>query len=226
MPIDRRRHIIFVHIPKTGGSSIERMFGMTTSEHFVSAGPLKDLTPCNKSPQHFTWIELKRVLPLDFVQRAYKFAFVRNPWARFLSEYRYRQRDFLFRVRKMRERYYDQCCFDERHLSSLDAFVDVLELTFERRVDVYSGFDAHLETQLSFISDEHNQIAMDYIGRLEEFEKDVRMIANMVGVHIDKILQVNRSDQQIDYRHHYSQYARDAVASFYRDDIAAFRYVF
>ena len=61
---------IFIHINKTGGSSIERALDlrfehMTAREKRVDVGPRR-------------W------------QTAFKFAFVRNPWARALSHYRYR----------------------------------------------------------------------------------------------------------------------------------------
>lgn len=63
---------IFIHIPKTGGSSIERFFGQ---DHGLPGTP-----PAHKNIQWY----------LNHKQsnnRLYKFSFVRNPWDMFVSLY-------------------------------------------------------------------------------------------------------------------------------------------
>jgi hypothetical protein len=90
MPIFSRegRNLLFVHVPKTGGSTIERIFkrsGWTTYflETRTTGGDLFPLRRC--SPQHYQ-AELLREL-LNVSSLAGGFMIVRDPVARFRSEY-------------------------------------------------------------------------------------------------------------------------------------------
>jgi len=88
MPLYRHndRAILLVHIPKTGGSSLEEML--------VDAGALQALkfhkrlgyAACN--PQHMHWEVLCRWVPKEFYN--FSLAIVRNPYDRLASEYAWR----------------------------------------------------------------------------------------------------------------------------------------
>jgi hypothetical protein len=83
MPVYERggRRVLFVHIPKTGGTSIEAAFRRAGfAESYLS----KSFTPHGCRPQHLTAADLVEEfpgLPFDYV-----FAVVRDPAARFGSE--------------------------------------------------------------------------------------------------------------------------------------------
>jgi len=90
MPIFSRegRNLLFVHVPKTGGSTIERIFkrsGWTT--YFLETRATgADLFPLRRcSPQHYQ-AELLREL-IDVSRFDVRFMIVRDPVARFRSEY-------------------------------------------------------------------------------------------------------------------------------------------
>ena len=72
---------IFIHIPKTGGSSIERFFGQ---DHGLPGTP----------PAHHNvhWY-MKNSSNFD---QLYKFSFVRNPWDRYVSLYFYKRERFNY----------------------------------------------------------------------------------------------------------------------------------
>jgi chondroitin 4-sulfotransferase 11 len=67
-----RSRCIFIHIPKTAGSSVvETLFG--------------------ENSRHIPYFEYERANPRKF-QRFFKFAFVRNPWDRVVSTYTFLRR--------------------------------------------------------------------------------------------------------------------------------------
>ena len=96
MPFDRQRRLLFLHIPKTAGSSIEQalgLFGPWQQENLQTGFGLiqsRDLLARNLSSnflQHLTLAELEELFP-DVLQQSQLFTVVRDPWQRLLSSYR------------------------------------------------------------------------------------------------------------------------------------------
>jgi hypothetical protein len=81
------RLVLFIHIPKTGGSSIETALAQHGPLLLAAGDTTRDL-PC--SPQHFHAALLKAMLPVDRID--YSFMVVRHPLDRMLSEYRWTTR--------------------------------------------------------------------------------------------------------------------------------------
>jgi len=81
MVVCHQRKIIFIHIPKTGGSSIETMLSdngrYELHYHCVRNG---------RSQHHLTAFELKYALG-PMYQNYFKFAFIRDPYDKMISEY-------------------------------------------------------------------------------------------------------------------------------------------
>jgi hypothetical protein len=222
VPFDADKMLVFIHVPKTGGTSIEHMFGLREPSKFFSKTPIPTLTPPNKTPQHFTYRELQNNLPPDFLRAAYKFAFVRNPWDRFLSEYCYR-RDHYKGTPVLRSGRYH---YNDTDLESLGNFTRIFERPPEKLREATGGFDGHIDTQLSYLVDDDGKIATDFVGRFEEFETHVRFIAQRFNLPITAMSHLERSSRQSDYRIYYSDYSRAAVADFYKCDIETFGYAF
>ena len=96
MPFDRQRKLVFLHIPKTAGSSIEQaldLFGPWQEENLQTGFGLiqsRDLLARNLSSnflQHLTLAELEDLFP-EILDQAKLFTVVRDPWQRLLSSYR------------------------------------------------------------------------------------------------------------------------------------------
>ncbi len=67
--ISHERRVLFVHVHRTGGTSIQKHL----KETLFGAE--------NLGPQHSSLIEAKRLIGPEFASY-FKFAFVRNPWER------------------------------------------------------------------------------------------------------------------------------------------------
>lgn len=90
MPLYRNsdRIVLFVHIPKTGGSTVEEVLKAEGSAQALKYH--KRLGYSKSTPQHMHWDITKHWISEEFYD--YAFTVVRNPFARLLSEYRWRQK--------------------------------------------------------------------------------------------------------------------------------------
>ncbi len=87
MPIFKlgTKTILFLHIPKAGGTSVERWLSQSATESFHLSRNALGL-PC--VPQHFHGALIDALFAPGFFD--YSFAVTRNPYRRLLSEYNYR----------------------------------------------------------------------------------------------------------------------------------------
>lgn len=116
--ICRKLEALFVHIPKAAGQSVERVLLAEMGVDCESrAGTLLAPNPDpSRGPPRLAHLTAEEYVKLGWLSEEdfgalFKFAFVRNPWARLASEYRYRNlgpslgfREFVlsrFRVQKM-----------------------------------------------------------------------------------------------------------------------------
>lgn len=77
------KRILFVHIPKTGGTTVENWMRSLGDLHFYSIG-VPGALKC--TPQHFTYKLITQLVGSSYFD--YIFTIVRNPYQRMLSEYR------------------------------------------------------------------------------------------------------------------------------------------
>lgn len=172
MPILRKagRNILFIHVPKTGGTTIERVFkdsGYRTLYLDSKVGPGSDNSLRRCSPQHMH-AEL-----LEQTFRIHKFDFMflvsRNPISRFKSEYiwRHRKKEFAVEAQSVEnwgmkafQAYASDPYIYDNHLRpQVDfhipgAFAYRLEDGLDTIVrDLNSRFNCELETQIPRIYD-------------------------------------------------------------------------
>ena len=194
MLISNQKRFIFVHIPKTGGSSIFRA-----------------LSFCNNAPdtdenRHLELIEIYNrygYLAGDDdgqaggLKKYFKFAFVRNPWDRVVSMYSYRLRN-----------------------REIPPDLTFSEFVVNRREH---PFGMHRD-QVKFIEDPAGQVAVDFIGRFENLEKDWSTIQSRFGIS-SGLPHLKRTSHR-PYQTYYSPELRKEIADLYRRDIETFGYRF
>jgi len=81
MVVCHEKKCIFIHIPKTAGTSIEQFIRDHGKNNLLFIGVRN-----NRSLQHLTANELKTMMPYIY-KKYYKFSIVRNPYDKLLSEY-------------------------------------------------------------------------------------------------------------------------------------------
>lgn len=232
--ISTSHRALFVHIPKCGGQSVEQFFlkalGLTWEQRYrLQLRPNDD--PAKGPPRlaHMTaaeYVELGYVSAAEFA-RLYKFAFVRNPWARLVSEYRYQP----FHVHR-----YDFRTFVLRR--------------FPR--PGWSDAYRHVMPQVDYLTDRDGRLLVDFVGKLENFTADFATICSALKfppappphrnvTRVEKGRLFSRTTLyrlqgaacghfgdpgHSDYRAYYDDETREHVAEYYRRDIDAFGYGF
>ena len=202
---------LFVHIPKTGGTSISH----------ILRGQLWLLNH-HMPTQHLTALEChqKSYSSCLLWGRRFSFTFVRNPWDRIVSYYFY-QRYVLSAI----------SIISEKNIS-LDDFI---KICFRDKEFAYFEYDGNKHKryigtpQLSWITDANGEIMVDYIGRYETLNQDWEIIKPRLfpapregGV----LPHINKSPREHDYRSYYSDETVDIVKNFYIRDIEYFGYKF
>ncbi len=211
--ISHEHKIIFIHIPKCAGSSIEKYF---RAKWFSWKEPNYDylLGWCPKRKIHLQHATAQQMLEMELVDEQtwnsyYKFAFVRNPWDRAYSDYFWLMKDL-----KVKDIF-------KNYLLKKGQFKHFLT---DPSIKEYRG--DHLIPQIDFIN-VNNSIAVDFIGRFESFQNDFNELKFRLGLEKEMLLHEKQSKKLFShYSHFYNQRSKKLVAEIYLDDISAFEYKF
>lgn len=219
MIISTRKNFIFVHVYKTGGTSVSsalinyaRLRERIASEFYLS----KKLTSFINSKLNLTdqgnqWfnglhkhakaIEIREYLGDSKYNAYYKFAFVRNPWDWQISLYHYIRKDKYHK--------------DNTIANTLN-FHDFLK----REIENFAP------CQLDFLSDDRGKIILDKIGKFETLQQDFYEILNYLSLTPVKLQRLNPSNRSKNYRQYYTEQTAMLVNDYFQRDIEYFNYSF
>lgn len=203
------RPFIFVHIPKCAGTSIEAVLLpiVTSHQHF------KDLSEADRS---LYWLPGKKALQhsklraygRDYPLKDYfKFAFVRNPWDRAISQINYlrtKAQAPLFR-----------------------------EKTFKQQVWAYCNTRTRIWahnlglSQTDYLLGKSGKMEVDFVGRFESLAADFRSICQRMSIDpVPSIPHVFNSKRQEHYSVFYDEESAEWIRRRFASDIDAFGYTF
>lgn len=206
MPISREHGLCFIHIPKTGGSSIESALGMKRPGCFWNPA---DRSRHGVTPQHWTLAQLRAEIP--DLPRFTLFTMVRNPFDRLVSEYHH--------VREINH----PAPF---HCIDFDSFVALALRMPEKRRRPF--FDAHLEPQYRFIRWgllPWRRPAV-HVLRFEQIQDGFDWLRHRTGCELVFPHEL-KSSRPRDYRGYYRKpETRRRVEAFYARDLREFGYAF
>ena len=188
-----QHHCIFIHITKTAGTSVAKgLFGYL--------------------PYHYTAIDYRVIYGRKEFNTYFKFAFVRNPWDRLYSAYRYLKSGGWNAEDKI---------WYESNIAEYDNFND-----FVTKWLTTSNINKHLHfmPQCHFICDSNDKILVDYLAYFETINDDFDRIANKLN--IKAALKHHNANPAGSYIHTYNDETRNIVANVYSKDIALFGYDF
>ena len=207
MIISHQHRFIFAAVPKTGTHSVRQALREHMSEDdieqvglFVNKRfPFEELAAIRHG--HLSLQQVRPFLGEEAFADYFKFAFVRNPFDRFVS----------------------YCAFMSRDSGHF--------ATDPQAVMRYFLFDAppekHIlfQPQSSLLVDGDGQLLTDMVGRVETMQASYDAICARIGIPPRALDQVNSSSRG-DYRAYYTDPLKDAVATRYAQDLALFGYDF
>ena len=195
-----RNKILFLHIPKTAGSSI-------------TASQLKLDKVIHPIHQHGAWREIKELLTEDY----YKIAFVRNPWDRFVSLYFY-----FFNMKPDHFAYqYDHTTVKniQRFKTFEDFCLNFGDFDRQQPFKKFHFFNQNLWTH------NNGECFLDFLGCFENLNSDLDRLASILNIEIKKIPHLNASAHE-NYKKYYNDKTMNIVANLYERDISLFNYSF
>tara|TARA_E500000305_G_scaffold109017_1_gene112927 strand:- start:4911 stop:5555 length:645 start_codon:yes stop_codon:yes gene_type:complete len=189
--------VIFLHVPKAAGTSVNRaLYGKTLG--------------------HYSALEVQRAFP-NLFRRCFSFSLVRNPWDRALSAYRFAK---LGATKSMGVYQPEQY-----HIPQFDTFERfVCEWLPSRNL---TNSDFIFRPQYSFVCDRKKRIIVDHLGYVERLRETVSFVERRLGRELDiKVENATNAGSGVYQDAYFSDEMVEIVRSVYADDVSMFGYEF
>ncbi|MCI5207272.1 MAG: hypothetical protein D3910_00405 [Candidatus Electrothrix sp. ATG2] len=230
--ISHKNKCIFIHIPKVAGTSLISLLrdtgntAVTKEKNIPFSFDFNRIDPPSPHLKAIDYIKYGYTTADEF-NSYFKFAFVRNPWDRIVSEYKYRRHPARYDFKTFLFHHFPQPSW----------------------TDAY----CHVIPQYYFLYDDSNKCLVDYVGRFENLESDFRKVCHSLNLpelkipHKNKSLSLFRRDNNLyhvlktikdaasikqkrntfsTYTEYYDDETIQWVAQVYKKDILTFGYEF
>ena len=216
MLLSHRYNFLFVHIAKTGGTSVraalntlrwrDPMYYLVWPAHKLSGlcGHRLGL----KFPRHAHIIAAREMLPEDFFKSLFKFAFVRNPWDLQVSSFHHIKRE------------------RPQVMEGISDFNEFMRWKFNSRRPWQYHIDTSLSLQSDYLVDLHGNKLVDFVGRYENLQEDFSEVCKKIGVTLQLPHKRQAMDRKSDYRSYFDDHSIELVAQHFAKDISLLNYHF
>jgi hypothetical protein len=198
MLISKSHNFMFVHIWKTGGTSIRSaLTRFCITDLFTFHPMLSEIIPCVRDHERF-----------------FRFAFVRNPWDLQVSLYH-----FILQ--------YEIRTAGQLGPHPYRAQVDALG-SFDAYIHWAVGEGAVLEgrrNQVEFLRDLKGDLGVNFVGRFERLQEDFGQVCEMVGLQPIRLDHKFKTERRR-YQEYYTLETRQIVGDRFAEDCRAFDYNF
>lgn len=219
MVISHTQRFVFVHIYRTGGSSVSARlipYARLTEQlagRFSFSRSIIGLTNVtfglfdegNRWLQgihkHAKASEIRTYLGVQMYDDYFTFSFVRNPWDWQVSLYEYIKLT--------------------RHHKDHGVVKALTFLEFLRR-----QVSGNAPCQLDFLTDDKHRIIVTKIGRFESLDRDLNEICRFKELPVSPLPTLNASRRVLNYRCYYDSESVNLVATHFQPDIEYFGYKF
>ena len=214
MIISRGRKYIFVHIPKTGGTSLAQALEDRAMRDDILIGDtpkalrrkkrLKLLSSRGRLWKHATLADIAGVVTPEALDDMFVFTLVRNPWDRLVSYYHW-----------LRAQTFEHPTVTLSKSLTFGAFLHHQEVQKSFRANPAASYTRDVEGR---------QRCTQFI-RLEHFDADAVPLFAHLGFRF-KLPHVNASSRVQDFRRYYDDDTRAIVSDICAEDVDRFGYEF
>jgi|7_EtaG_2_1085326.scaffolds.fasta_scaffold09550_5 hypothetical protein len=198
--ISKNKKFIFIHIPKTGGNSIQNILKDYSDDEIVIKKKNEDGSLEMFEVKNTTFSTGKHSVGIRYKNRwnsdvygdyndYYKFATIRNPWERLISLY-FTQNS-------------------GRKVWNKDLFIHKV-----KKEPIWRSMSSFM-----------NNININAIIRFENLDEDFDKVCNELKIPTTKLPHVNKTSRE-HYTKYYDQELLNLVLKYYKDDINNFNYKF
>lgn len=201
--ICKKRKLIFIHIPKTGGTSVDFFFKGSMQNH-----------SCLKDYENY--------LSTEVMEQYFKFTTVRNPFDLLVSSYnmvvKRIQQKHLHTLKQFGHSVFS---FEEYLKDKIQNYIVGTEPFISTNFS-HSMFN---QNQIDWIKNSQGRINIDYIMKFENLQQDFDIVCDKIGAPRNKLKHINKINHK-HYSEYYDDKTRKIVAERYAKDIEHFGYKF
>jgi len=204
--ISHKHKFIFIHIPKCGGTSIERTLLKNENVTKITDDvkqkyrvyyPYEGIQTQHRKIDQFK----------DFREKSYfTFTFVRNPWERFLSEYFY-----------IKKKNGCRCNHFDKKFPTFKHFV--------KNNGIKCCYYAHNFPQIDFVLNANQNKLTNFVGRCEDMQYDFDYVCGKIGIPKIELPHRNPTKHK-HYTEYYDDETKSIVAEKFAKDVEYFGYKF
>ena len=188
------KEVIFIHIPKAAGSSINMsLYGNSGLGHAKAKDYL------------FIFGYLK-------FNAMFKFTFVRNPYSRVQSAYNFLINGGMHSGDKT---------FARKHINMYKDLNDFIINGLDKSIDIQKG--THFIPQSDFIMI-NDKVVVNAIGKLENIEQDYKNICNVLGIENELLIENKMQKSDFDYMQTFNDESKRVIQKLYKKDFEIFDY--
>jgi len=216
MLLSLRYKFLFIHIAKTGGTSVRAALRRYKWKdpyripQFLCSriSSFSNHRLACKIPRHAKAITAYEMLPREFYDELFKFAFVRNPWDLQVSSYHHIQKERPHLL---------------QHVVDFEGF---LKWKLDSARPYHYIIDTSIELQSNYLLDLNGNVIVDFIGRYEHLEADFHEACERIGIKTPELPHKRQARDRKSYQKYYTEETAAIVAAHFRRDIERFDYSF
>ncbi len=217
MLLSHRYKFLFVHIAKTGGTSVraaleglrwrDPLYALSFVCHRFSHWTGHRLG--TKFPRHARIIAAREMLPEEYFRALFKFSFVRNPWDLQVSSFHH--------IRRERPQV----------MNGITDFREFMRWKFDPERPYQYHIDTSLKLQSDYLRDFDGELLTDFVGRYERLQEDFDTVCRRIGIPPRPLPHRRKAtDRKKDWRSYYDDATAEQVARHFARDIELFGYRF
>jgi hypothetical protein len=202
--INHEYKLIFVHIPRTGGTAVEKLF----VKH--------DMWNIRKEHKHLLASQAKKVYK-DYWNDYFKFSVVRDPWARTISMLNFSE---FFKLRKTNQGKVDLNSWINKYQVENTNIIIENDNRFSNCNQLFNN-KKHIEKQIYLnVLDEE----LDYICTFDNLGEDIKYILEKNNLKSD--IGNYFKKPAISYENYFTEETKQQVYDLYENDIKFFNFKF